>query len=41
MQVSWFTIGETSFKVGILLNNLSTLMLFLVPTVALPVHIYS
>jgi len=41
IQVSWFTIGETSFKVGILLNNLSTLMLFLVPTVALPVHIYS
>lgn len=41
IQVNWFTIGETSFKVGILLNNLSTLMLFLVPTVALPVHIYS
>jgi len=41
IQANWFTIGETSFKVGILLNNLSTLMLFLVPTVALPVHIYS
>jgi len=41
VQADWFTIGETSFKVGILLNNLSTLMLFLVPTVALPVHIYS
>ncbi|MGB3103597.1 NADH-quinone oxidoreductase subunit L [Sphingobacterium siyangense] len=41
IQVNWFTIGETSFKIGILLNNLSTLMLFLVPTVALPVHIYS
>lgn len=41
IQVNWFTIGETTFKVGILLNNLSTLMLFLVPTVALPVHIYS
>ncbi|WET71533.1 NADH-quinone oxidoreductase subunit L [Sphingobacterium sp.] len=41
IQVNWFTIGETSFKVGILLNNLSTLMLFLIPTVALPVHIYS
>ncbi|WP_159727219.1 NADH-quinone oxidoreductase subunit L [Sphingobacterium sp. 18053] len=41
IQANWFTIGETSFKVGILLNNLSTLMLFLVPTVALPVNIYS
>ncbi|WP_343569499.1 NADH-quinone oxidoreductase subunit L [Sphingobacterium sp.] len=41
IQVNWFTIGATSFKVGILLNNLSTLMLFLVPSVALPVHIYS
>jgi len=41
VQADWFTIGETSFKVGILLNNLSTLMLFLVPTVALPVHVYS
>lgn len=41
VHADWFTIGETSFKVGILLNNLSTLMLFLVPTVALPVHIYS
>ncbi len=41
IQVNWFTIGQTTFKVGILLNNLSTLMLLLVPTVALPVHIYS
>ena len=41
IQANWFTIGETTFKVGILLNNLSALMLLLVPTVALPVHIYS
>ncbi|WP_333866051.1 NADH-quinone oxidoreductase subunit 5 family protein [Sphingobacterium sp.] len=41
IQVNWFTIGQTTFKVGILLNNLSALMLLLVPTVALPVHIYS
>lgn len=40
-QVTWFTIGLSTFKVGILLNNLTVLMLFLVPTVALPVHIYS
>ncbi|OOG15857.1 NADH dehydrogenase [Sphingobacterium sp. CZ-UAM] len=40
-QLNWFTIGASTFKVGILLNNLSVLMLFLVPTVALPVHIYS
>ncbi|WP_312335611.1 NADH-quinone oxidoreductase subunit L [Sphingobacterium sp.] len=41
IQVNWFTIGQTTFKVGILLNNLSALMLLLVPTVALPVHVYS
>lgn len=40
-QLTWFTIGASTFKVGILLNNLSVLMLLLVPTVALPVHIYS
>ncbi|MDF2516756.1 MAG: dehydrogenase [Sphingobacterium sp.] len=40
-QLNWFTIGASTFKVGILLSNLSVLMLFLVPTVALPVHIYS
>ena len=40
-QINWFTIGASTFKVGILLNNLNVLMLFLVPTVALPVHIYS
>lgn len=40
-QINWFTIGGSTFTVGILLNNLSTLMLLLVPTIALPVHIYS
>ncbi|MDM1293469.1 NADH-quinone oxidoreductase subunit L [Sphingobacterium sp. N143] len=41
IQLAWFTIGKSTFTVGLLLNNLSTLMLLLVPTVALPVHIYS
>jgi NADH-quinone oxidoreductase subunit L len=40
-QVSWFTIGETAFTIGILLNNLSVLMLLLVTSIALLVHIYS
>lgn len=40
-QISWFTIGEQEFKVGLVLNNLSVLMLLLVCTIALPVHIYS
>jgi NADH-quinone oxidoreductase subunit L len=37
----WFTIGDTKIYAGILLNNLSALMLLLVILVALPVHIYS
>ena len=37
----WFTIGATKLYAGILLNNLSALMLLLVSLVALPVHIYS
>lgn len=40
-QTSWFTVGETVFKVGIVLNNLSVLMLLLVCSIAVPVHIYS
>ncbi|MEJ6979174.1 NADH-quinone oxidoreductase subunit L [Pedobacter sp. P351] len=40
-QVTWFTIGGTVFSVGILLNNLSVLMLLLVTAIALLVHIYS
>ncbi|WP_255496045.1 NADH-quinone oxidoreductase subunit L [Mucilaginibacter sp. FT3.2] len=37
----WFTIGHTKVYAGILLNNLSVLMLLLVSVIALPVHIYS
>jgi NADH-quinone oxidoreductase subunit L len=40
-QVIWFTIGNTVVYAGVLLNNLSVLMLLLVPLIALPVHIYS
>lgn len=40
-HVEWFRIGRSVFSVGLLLNNLTTLMLALVPTIALPVHIYS
>jgi len=40
-EIRWFTIGNTTFTVGILLNNLSSLMLLLVSTIAVPVHIYS
>lgn len=41
MQRVWFTIGETKVQIGILINNLSVLMLVLVSVIALPVHIYS
>lgn len=40
-QVLWFTIGNTKIYAGVLLNNLSALMLLLVSLIALPVHIYS
>lgn len=40
-QKLWFTIGNTKVFAGILLNNLSVLMLLLVSLIALPVHIYS
>jgi NADH-quinone oxidoreductase subunit L len=40
-QYVWFTIGQTKVYAGILLNNLSALMLLLVSVIALPVHIYS
>ncbi|MCW2262599.1 MULTISPECIES: NADH-quinone oxidoreductase subunit L [Sphingobacterium] len=40
-EIRWFTIGNTTFTVGLLLNNLSSLMLLLVSTIAVPVHIYS
>lgn len=41
VQTLWFTIGTTKVFAGILLNNLSVLMLLLVSLIALPVHIYS
>ena len=41
VQQLWFTIGGTKLYAGILLNNLSALLLLLVSVIALPVHIYS
>ncbi|MDB5110651.1 MAG: NADH-quinone oxidoreductase subunit, partial [Mucilaginibacter sp.] len=41
LQHRWFTIGDSKLYAGILLNNLSVLMLLLVSVIALPVHIYS
>ena len=38
---TWFTIGEHSLHIGILLNNLTALMQLIVCIIALPVHIYS
>lgn len=38
---AWFTIGEHTLHVGILVNNLSALMQLIVCVIALPVHIYS
>lgn len=40
-QHLWFTIGHTQLYAGILLNNLSAVLLLLVSLIALPVHIYS
>ncbi len=40
-QILWFTIGDIKLYAGVLLNNLSALMLLLVSFIALPVHIYS
>jgi NADH-quinone oxidoreductase subunit L len=40
-QFLWFTIGGIKLYAGVLLNNLSVLMLVLVSVIALPVHIYS
>lgn len=41
VQWDWFTVGEKVFQVGVLLDNLSVLMLLLVPLIAVPVVIYS
>lgn len=40
-QALWFTIGGTRVYAGVLLNNLSVLMLLLVTLIATPVHLYS
>ncbi|HVV54456.1 MAG TPA: NADH-quinone oxidoreductase subunit L [Mucilaginibacter sp.] len=40
-QWQWFTVGNTRLHTGVLLNNLSVLMLLLVSLISLPVHIYS
>ncbi len=40
-QQLWFTVGNAKVYVGILLNNLSVLMMVLVSAIALPVHVYS
>ncbi|HEY0055532.1 MAG TPA: NADH-quinone oxidoreductase subunit L, partial [Pedobacter sp.] len=34
-EINWFIIGQTTFKAGILLNNLSVLMLLLISAIAL------
>ncbi len=41
VQWRWFTIGQQVFYVGLMLDNVSVLMLLLVAFVALPVHAYS
>ena len=40
-HVEWFTIGTKGYTAGILLNNLSVLMMLLVSGISLLVHIYS
>ena len=40
-QVEWFKVGSIVFSAGILLNNLSVLMMLLVSGISLLVHIYS
>ena len=40
-QINWFLIGEIEFKAGVLLNNLSLMMISLVSGISVLVHIYS
>ncbi|WP_423147265.1 NADH-quinone oxidoreductase subunit L [Rubrolithibacter danxiaensis] len=40
-NIDWVTIGQVKITAGIYLNNLSALMLILIPGIALLVHIYS
>lgn len=41
VQIVWFTLADVSFTAGILLNNLSVLMMVLVSGISVLVHIYS
>ncbi|QJD98267.1 NADH-quinone oxidoreductase subunit L [Mucilaginibacter robiniae] len=41
VQTVWFTMGSTPVYAGLLVNNLSVLLLSLITIIALPVHIYS
>ncbi|HEY0244855.1 MAG TPA: NADH-quinone oxidoreductase subunit L, partial [Mucilaginibacter sp.] len=41
LQQRWFVIGFSKIYIGVLLNNLSVLLLLLVTIIALPVHLYS
>jgi NADH-quinone oxidoreductase subunit L len=40
-QIPWFLIGNIEFKAGVLLNNLSVLMIIVVSGISVLVHIYS
>jgi len=41
LQKTWFAVGNNRIYAGMLLNNLSAMLLLLVSVIALPVHIYS
>ncbi|MBE7177450.1 MAG: NADH-quinone oxidoreductase subunit L [Mucilaginibacter polytrichastri] len=41
LRIPWFTISAVNVTTGLLINNLSLIMLLLVSLIALPVHIYS
>src|ERR1700754_4819809 len=41
IQKIWFVVGDNRIYAGMLVNNLSAMMLLLVSVIALPVHIYS
>lgn len=41
VQKIWFLVGDNRIYAGMLLNNISSMMLLLVSVIALPVHIYS
>ena len=41
VQLSWFQVAKVQFFAGVLLNNLSVLMMVLVSGISVLVHIYS